>query len=297
MSKRYKKWRELLIDPFTIDFKNIELKEIISYLPAGNDVLECICNYKGKESNLFIKIERSKVADFKNENKILQYLVNSNFSSLIPKVIEYGQVEGKDYLVLEPKVGERLSEIFKRNTNCKKELLNEYGKSLGEIHKILLTKDIEIAKQRIINDYPKKEIYKEFDEFTSNIISYLASNKPNITYDTFIHGDYHYANILWENKNISGILDFEYSGAGFKEQDIAWAIVLRPTQYFMDNLEDIKYFLTGYLESNNFDVESLRWCLVNAYVHFYLMNKDNKEYIKKVTRLIKEILEFDFGVE
>lgn len=294
MTKKYEKWRELLIDPFTIKFKNIKLKEIISYPPAGNDVLECICEHNGKEANLFIKIERSKVADFESENKILTYLINSEFSSLVPRVIEYGKIEDKHYLVLEQKEGDRLSEIFEIDISNKKELLNKYGESLAQIHKIPLSKNISIAKQRIINDYPKEEVYKEFDDFTKEQINYLLKTKPQINYDTFIHGDFHYANILWKNESISGILDFEYSGAGFKEQDIAWAIVLRPTQHFMDNLEDIKCFLTGYKKSNIFDIEKLRWCLVNAYIHFYLMNRDNDEYIKKLTRLITEILEFDF---
>ena len=44
----YKKWRELSLDPFKIKFNNIILKEIISYPYAGNDVIECICSYKGK---------------------------------------------------------------------------------------------------------------------------------------------------------------------------------------------------------------------------------------------------------
>ncbi len=48
---------------------------------------------------------------------------------------------------------------------------------------------------------------------------------------------------LVENEKISGVLDFEYSGKGFKEQDIAWALVLRPDQTFMDQYEDLKSFL------------------------------------------------------
>ena len=52
------------------------------------------------------------------------------------------------------------------------------------------------AKQRSINDLPKEEKYQN----DSNIIiyiNYLKENKPLIKFDTFIHGDFHYANILW----------------------------------------------------------------------------------------------------
>ena len=72
MTKYYEKWRDLIIDPFTIKFKKIKLKEILSYLPAGNDVLECKCEYNNIEENLFIKIERSKMANFKVEKNILK---------------------------------------------------------------------------------------------------------------------------------------------------------------------------------------------------------------------------------
>ena len=43
MSKIYEKYRDLITNPFDIKYKNIEIKEIISYPPAGNDVVECLC--------------------------------------------------------------------------------------------------------------------------------------------------------------------------------------------------------------------------------------------------------------
>lgn len=49
MSKIYEKYRDLITNPFDIKYKNIEIKEIISYPPAGNDVVECLCKI-GKDA-------------------------------------------------------------------------------------------------------------------------------------------------------------------------------------------------------------------------------------------------------
>lgn len=193
-------------------------------------------------------------------------------------------------MVLEKINGKRLSDIFEKVTdeNKRKSFLLKYGKELAIIHSIS-PKKFKLAKQRVINDYPKEEIYSCFDSFIKSYVDYLKENKPLIKYNTFIHGDFHYANILWKNNKISGIVDFEYSGKGFKEQDIAWACILRPTQFFMDKASDIKYFIEGYLKIGNFNKKALKWCLLNAYAHFYLMNINNVEYKTKLQNLILQI--------
>ena len=159
---------------------------------------------------------------------------------------------------------------------------------LAKIHQIPTDK-FNIAKQRIINEIPKREDYPQIDNDIQQYITYLQRNKPIIEMNTFIHGDFHYANILWKKQEIVGILDFEYSGKGFKEQDIAWACILRPTQEFMNNIEDIKNFLIGYLEIGNFDDQKLKWCLINAYCHFYLININNEKYINRIRLLLESI--------
>ncbi|MGN1000536.1 MAG: phosphotransferase family protein [Bacilli bacterium] len=287
MSEIYEKWRELSIDPFTIPFKTIKLKEIISYPPAGNDVVECNCFINNISFNVFIKIERSRMANFMIEAKHLEILYRSGYLANIPEIYEVGKVKDKMYLVLEKMEGERLSNIFNENISFKekKRYLINYGRMLAKIHKIPCYK-FDFAKQRIINDFPKERDYKNIDEFIKPYIIYLKNNKPDMNANIFIHGDFHYANILWKNKEISAILDFEYSGRGFKEQDIAWACALRPTQHFMNDVQDIKCFLRGYLSDGIFDYNNLKWCLINAYCHFYLMNEKNEKYKKNILKLL-----------
>lgn len=280
----YKKYRELTIDLFSIQYKNIKLKKIISYPPAGNDVVEAIADIKNKEENVYIKFERSKMANFETEYKHLKLLDDIN---IFPKVIEFGSVNGKNYIILEKIEGDRLSDIFKQDKKDKNIYLKEYGKTLSQIHNIQ-NREFDKAFQRPINETPKN--YKNSDEFSEKIIKYLEENKIEKDNKTFIHGDFHYANVLFKNKKVNGIIDLEYSGLGFKEQDIAWALILRPGQKFMDNIDDINLFLEGYRSKSDFEYDKFKWCYINGSIHFYLMNYENEEYKQKIRNLIEKIV-------
>ncbi len=89
MSKIYEKWREPNFDFSKLDFK---IEKIISYPPAGNDVFEIL--YENK--NVFLKVERSKIANFKTEyeniNKIKSYYKK------IPTILKYGDIDEKNIL-------------------------------------------------------------------------------------------------------------------------------------------------------------------------------------------------------
>lgn len=280
----YKKYRELTIDLFSIQYKNIKLKKIISYPPAGNDVVEAIVDIKNKEENVYIKFERSKMANFETEYKHLKLLSDIN---IFPKVIEFGSVNDKKYIILEKIEGNRLSDIFKQDRKDKETYLKEYGKTLSQIHNIQ-NRGFDKAFQRPINEVPKN--YKNSDEFSGKIIKYLEENKIEKDNKTFIHGDFHYANVLFKNQKVNGIIDLEYSGLGFKEQDIAWALILRPGQKFMDNIDDINLFLEGYRSKSDFEYDKFKWCYINGSIHFYLMNYENEEYKQKIRKLIEKII-------
>lgn len=285
MSKIQTKWRESLTDINDIKFKNIEFEKIISYPPAGNDVFECVGKHKNEQINFIFKSERGKFANFSNEIKILEEI--DKYIS-VPKVLDSGVYDDKAYIVLSKIEGEKLSDIFKENMDVDREkYLYLYGKFLAKIHKLDI--EWEQAKLRNINDYPDVNLYKNLDEWEIKVIEYLKETKPQtITYDIFIHGDFHYGNILWDNYEIKGILDWEYSGLGFMEQDIAWALILRPGQKFMDNFKDISSFLNGYKSINKYDVQKLKWCYINGTMHFYLMNKNKGDlcYLEKLKQII-----------
>lgn len=291
MSNIYPKWRDLVVDPFDIKYNNIKIKKIVSYLPAGNDVIECLCEVKKITKNVFIKIERSKICDFTTEVNNLSYLKSNSYYFKIPNIIEHGIYNGRKYIVLSKIEGEKLSDIFNADNSSRNQLLFKYGCELAKIHKIP-TDNLNIAKQRVINSCPNEEVYSNLyeEEKISKYISFLKKNDFDKNLNTFIHGDFHYGNILWLDDSINGVVDWEYSGIGLKEQDIAWACILRPGQKFMDKKQDIESFLSGYLSQGKYDDVKLKWCLVNGYCHFYLMNKNNDEYRDKVLELLNFIL-------
>lgn len=287
--KVIEKWRELKTNPKEIDYKEIKLLEILSYPYCGNDVIEGLCLYQDSRVNLFIKVERSIKSSFQNEVDILNILMNKKYYLNIPRVIEDDYINDKKYIVLTKIDGERLSNIFSKTISSieRKDYLFKYGRELARIHSIPI-EDFNDAHKRSLNDIPREEKYKEEKDIL-DYISYLKDNRPIFNLNTFIHGDFHYANIYWKNKEISGVLDWEYSGKGYKEQDIAHALILRNTQTFMDNISDIKDFLEGYKSIGTYDPNRLKWCLINGYCHFYLMNKEDELYIEKIRRLLCEI--------
>ena len=280
---KYKKWRDLEINPKDINTKLGRITKIINYYPAGNDVIECVIENNNEKRNVVLKIERSRVSDFVQEKENINILQKNKYYEKVPKVLDLVKHKNKNCLFLEKRTGNKLSEIFKKDNSKKEEYLYKYGKELAIIHKI--PQDLfKNSYQRDINSIVKTEI-KELQPY----VRYLSKNYIEANKDTFIHGDFHYGNILWYKGKVSTVLDFEYSGKGFKEQDIAWATVLRPGQKFMDNVNDIKVFLSGYKEELSFNFNKYLWCLINCYCHFYNMNSNNKEYCAKILELLEQI--------
>lgn len=142
----------------------------------------------------------------------MEILFKNNYYSKIPKIIEDCYIKEKKYIVLSKVEGSRLSDIFLEITNQKlrNNYLIKYGQELAEIHNTP-SHLFSNAKQRSINDYPIETDIKKFDSTILPYINYLIKNKHGINFDTFIHGDFHYANILWEKEIVSGVLDWEYS--------------------------------------------------------------------------------------
>ncbi len=266
-----KKWRET-IDPFKLKFTNFTLKEILGYPHAGNDVFYAKGIYNNEEIYAFIKVNRQKGADVKNEIEVLNKIQLDN----TPIIIDYDKE--MTFRVSIALTGERLTQILTDNTNLESlEYLEKYGKKLGEIH--LITGDFNNVKDRKFFHIPSKKYFEE-NGLDLSIYEYLNSNKPEVINYCFCHGDFHYANVLWENKNISGILDFELAGIGNKEFDIAWAIILRQGQKFLRYSVEIETFLKGYNSINSCNINYVKYYMILIYVWFYEFSElSHKEVI------------------
>lgn len=273
------KWRDT-VDPFSLKFDNFQLVEVLGYPHAGNDVFYAKGLFNNKEVFVFIKANRQLGADVENEINVLSQIDFDN----TPLIIDFDkQKTCRVSLALE---GERLSKILGDNNNMESlDYLNVYGYTLAKLHQ--LNGDFKPVKDRKFFHIPTKEFFVE-NGLCLRVREFLLSRVPTNKNLCFCHGDFHYANILWKNKQISGILDFELSGIGIKEFDIAWAIINRPGQKFMKTQQEIDTFLDGYKSLNSLKVESLYYYMIQIYCWFYpLGDQEYRTFVKiEIQRLV-----------
>lgn len=269
--KQPEKWKET-VDPFLIPFRNFKLLRVLGYPHARNDVFYANGLINQENFSCFIKYASKPDSNIINEAKAISAL---DFDFL-PKILEY-DTDGH-YIVTKEIDGERLSYILQTTNHNSMDYMFEYGKTLAQIHSVkYITPQV---MHRKFFDIPNKSYFKENNiEF---MFDYLTSNKPNEVNSCFCHGDFHYANILWKNKKLVGVLDWELSGIGNKEFDIAWAIINRPSQKFLRTEEEVNKFLEGYKSVNTCNVEYVKYYMLLIYSHFISVDKENEEYVNFV---------------
>lgn len=266
------KWRET-INPFELPFHNFKLIEILGYPHAGNDVFFVRGTVQQNEIEAYIKVARQPGADIENEVKVIKQLN----CKLIPMIVDY-DIDNIPFLVTQAKQGERLSTLVKDDKRLSFDYLYEYGQTLAKLHNVKgVFPDV---KDRKFFHIPEKAYFEELNLFY--VYDYLIKNQPKSVNRCFCHGDFHYANILWQNKHISAILDFELSGLGNKEFDIAWSLILRPSQYFLDTDEEINLFILGYKSCGECNLDYVKYYMVLIYSYFYKAGKADDDYHKYI---------------
>ncbi len=277
------KWRET-IDPYVIPSSIFEIIEILGYPHAGNDVF----HVKGISNNIcyraYIKFERQKGADICNEIRTI-LSIPYDFK---PNIIAYSQEEPV-YIITEESFGERLSTIVGDNENMLSlEYMKRYGNALAMIHE--LDVQCDAVKHRRFFDIPRKDYFEKHGlQFVEGFL-HEASHEGHT--ECFVHGDFHYANILWNGMEISAVLDYELSGYGVREFDIAWAVFLRPSQKFLKTYNEIELFLEGYSQLQKFSRGAFYYYYVLIACHFYSLGDD--AYKETVMRLINESIALYF---
>lgn len=276
--KQPEKWKET-IDPFSIKFNSFKLINVLGYPHARNDVFYCLGYHNNEEVNCFIKYASKPDSNIKREVETIKAL---NFDFL-PQIIDFD--ETSKFIVTKEIIGERLSYILQTTDDKSIEYMFEYGKILAKIHNT--KKPFPKVKPRKFFNTPTLEYLKENNiEF---MFDYLNKNKPKEINECFCHGDFHYANILWRNKKIVAVLDWELSGIGNKEFDIAWSIINRPSQKFLKTQEEVDKFIEGYSSVGKCNVDSVNYYMLLIYSHFISVDKNNVEYINFVKTLLKNI--------
>ena len=273
-----KKWKDT-INPFDLQFNSFKITKVLGYPHARNDVFYLTGEQNGKKINCFLKYSTKNDSDIKREVDAIKQL---NFKFL-PKIIESDE---SSYILTKKMPGERLSYILKNNKGERStDYMYEYGKSLALIHQTNIT--AQSVKERSFFSVPNKEQLEKLK--IDYIYSYLQNNKPTEICSCFCHGDFHYANVLWKNKKISAVLDWELSGIGNRDFDIAWAIFNRPGQEFLRTKREIELFFKGYLSIAPYNENNVYYYMAQIYAHFLSISK-NGEYHKFVKSWLKRFI-------
>jgi len=265
-----KKFRELVIDPNLIPFSNWKIDSILEFYHAGNDVLHCL----GTDNKHYIlKLSRHSDSNFSNHALISKILIDFGWENIQP-CIEYGCFNSIEYLVLPFRTGFRLSQNEEFYRSNEKEFCRIFGESIHEIHQLKINvSSIKPRKFHKINDY-SKNINVE------NINKWLIDNAVNHEYNCFIHGDHHNANVLWNNVNISYILDWELAGIGNRDFDLAWSIHPRPSQSIFYSKVEEDAILNSYAKFGEFSYHNYKYYKVLIISHFLSFANNDLQYIK-----------------
>lgn len=277
--KQPAKWRET-IDPFTINFKHFKLIEVLGYPHAGNDVFHVRGEYQGESCSAYIKVERQTGANILNEVAVIGQL----HFPFIPQVLEYSKTSPR-YIITREMPGERLSTLLGANEGYKSlDYMETYGNTLALLHQAEV--DCADVVPRRFSERPAHERVARFNlEFAEE---FLINHPPTDQTKCFVHGDFHYANLLWLGGQISGVLDFELSGLGIREYDMAWAVLLREGQKFLKTTEERELFLKGYAKKHPFSRIAFDHYLVQIACHFFSFG--DEDYQADLMKIIHDVI-------
>lgn len=262
------KWRDG-IDPFALPLEHVQIQEILGYPHAANQVFYLRGLRDGQEGYYYLKYAHHRDANLRNEVEIIRQLR----SPLTPEVVEY-DANSYQYELTRQIEGQRLS-VLLANAGLESGLdyMRAYGQTLAGLHQA--RGSFPDAPHRRFHDLPEEAYCAE--NGLEAVYRYLAAHQPRHIHRCFVHGDFHYANVLWQHGQISGILDFELSGMGNREFDIAWAVILRPGQRFLKTDAELEEFLAGYTAVCPCDRELVRYYMALIYTRFLKAGDDDYE--------------------
>jgi aminoglycoside phosphotransferase (APT) family kinase protein len=235
-----------------------------------NDVFFCSGEFEGRPFSAYIKVGKGSSSSLANERAVLDRLASTAIPT--PRVLWYGSAP-REVLVLEALPGLILWDhidprrrLFDKDRvlNC----LHAYGECLGQVHELTL----DWAPQRRPRLYGLIGEEEVEDVRFQRLVSWLHTDAPACDHRTFVHGDFNTASVLFHEGRISGVIDWEYAGSGWREYDLAW--VLRARTSFLNTRAERDAILRGYRSHASYGTEALRHCEVLNYLHFAYWSKD-----------------------
>lgn len=237
-----------------------------------NDVFFCKGHFDGRLITAYIKVNKNPRLSLFNENAVLTELKNTKIP--VPEVIWYGGKKN-EILIIEAVVGDLIWDFIDSRRGAydiKKSLLylHACGECLAQIHNL----EIAWTPQKRPRLYGLIGEEKVDDERFKRLVSWIKTNKVTTANQVFVHGDFNTASLLFHNDSISGVIDWEFAGSGWREYDLAW--ILRARSSFLNTKQERDAILDGYKQRSTYSEETLRWCEVLNYLHFAYWCKDSE---------------------
>lgn len=265
-----------MVDIYSISFKNFKVLSVEGYPHGRNDIFYCRILRDSRIEYAFIKVARDDFSDLDREIAVLNKM-DFNFT---PEVIESNTREIK-YIVTKAIRGKRLSQkVMNDNNRYMRNYIKNYVEALVLHHR--LTIDFEDVEDRPFFHLPSQEYFTKYN--LESYREYLLENKPEKRDKVFVHGDMHYANILFDGKEVVAVLDYELAGKGVREFDMAWSIFLRPGQKFFKSKWIVEYFLEEYGKYESFNRVAFYYYFTLIASRFISFGEE--DYIKSVHNLM-----------
>ncbi len=266
---------------------------------------------------VFRKYEKNStkiVIDFSNDEEEFKnflniYVILKKINISVPKIYE---VYSKEKLLVMEDFGDKTFNI----------IFNE--KTLYDLLKIAVDNLIIIQNSLTSKDIKKLEKYKytnfkkEIDEFVDYYVPYKKIKNfsvnnfydcwkrvyraQNFDFDSFVHKDYEFINLIFINKNNShlkcGIIDFQNAFQGFKGWDLL-SLLENPRLNFARkyNASLIEYFYRSVTIDIDYDSFLNQYYILNLARHTRLLgrwakliNSGSKEYLKYIHSTQKRII-------
>lgn len=272
------KWRETC-DPFCLPYHDFQLTAVLGYPHARNDVFHVRGLYRSEPVTAYIKVARHDPVALARDVHILSQLD----APIYPRVLDAGD-SPVAFSVTEALPGIRLSVLLGENKGLESlKYMEEYGAALAQFHSLRLCASQQ-ADRRFHHRPPDELLIQLGLAFLKDFFAIAPPDSPQV----FCHGDFHYANLLWDKDHISAILDFELAGYGNRDYDIAWAMFCRPGQRFLRTPEEQQLFLRGYSRYGEYNAEAVRYYMAQNYVYFLQSNDDAPEYCHYIRTWLAE---------
>ncbi|MFH0969170.1 MAG: aminoglycoside phosphotransferase family protein [Patescibacteria group bacterium] len=234
---------------------NLSVSENITRFTSGQ--INRVYNINGK---YVLKIEGDieiKKGLFKHQPEITERLLYAGVK--VPKIIDYGKVDGKEYLLMEKVKGTNLSyEWLKFDDSQRENFLIQLADQLQKIHSIkfgdyalpmcrkkrfsnfndAIRNSIQfekIDKTKLSNNL--RESIEYLDKFYEKNISLINNNEESV----LIHNDIHFENIFFAGDKITGIIDWDWACQAPRDYEL-WKIVdyfYEPADYVEEGLESV----------------------------------------------------------